>query len=85
MHNFYPRREDGSLFDTDGYVKVTSDQSRSLFRCEYTNANLTRKKAFELHSNGSLPIPEGDFTVWTDGSITFNILRSAWKWHSGLW
>ena len=68
MHNFYPRREDGSLFDTDGYVKVTIDQSRSLFRCEYTNSNLTRKKAFELHSNGSLLIPEGDFTVWTDGS-----------------
>ena len=68
IHKFYPRREDGWMFDTDGYVKLTIDQSRSLFICKYTNANLTRKKALELHSKGSLPIPEGDFTVWTDGS-----------------
>ena len=68
IHNFYPRRDNGSLFDTDGYTKVTIDQSRSLFSCKFTNTNLTRTKALELHSNGSLYIPQGDYTIWTDGS-----------------
>ena len=67
IHQFYPRKEDESLFEVEASDKVTESQSEALMQCNFNYIDMSKERAECLYDNNQIDLP-CNHALWTDGS-----------------